>query len=123
MAVFESAHRTADVGSSMDTFLCGQNYGPQLFYGHFFHVHKTAGPRQFYGHFSNPVAKTTKTADLSSIMDTFRLLELIFIRRVHKTAGPRQFYGHIETLVDLGTSMGTELQVLQNCRLTTEKCP
>ena len=23
MAVFESVHRTADVGSSMDTFLCG----------------------------------------------------------------------------------------------------
>ena len=29
-------------------------------------------------------------------MDTFRLLELIFIRSVHKTAGPRQFYGHID---------------------------
>ena len=62
----------------------------------------------FMDTFPTQWAKTTKTADLSSIVDTFRLLELIFIRSVHKTAGPQQFYGHIEKLMALVTSIDTE---------------
>ena len=92
--------RIADLSSFMDTFSM---------------LKKLPDLGSFMNTFPTQYAKTTNTADHSIIMDTFWLLELIFISSVHKTAGPWQFYGHIEKLVDLGTSMDTEFQVSQNC--------
>ena len=76
-----------DLGSSMDTFLCGQNCRTQAVLLAAFHPDRTAGPRQFYGHFSYGVAQN------------------------RQNCGPWQFYGHFSVVC-----YHLNVWRLQNCR-------
>ena len=102
-------HRTANLGSSTDTFLWND---------------RTAGPRQFYGHFSTGrEINHRKTADLGSSTDTFRLSG----KCVRRTAGPQQFCGspiELRTLAVLWTHLifGSVEANIQQCALCLCVC-
>ena len=105
VAVFQSVHKTADLGSFMDTFLvwielrtsavlwtdpitADLSSSMDTFRSLIFFPHRTAYLSSFMDTFrSPPVWWASRTADLSSSMDTFRTQ--------FKNCGPQQFYGHL----------------------------
>ena len=84
VAVFQSVHKTADLGSFMDTFLVWIELRTSAV---LWTDPITADLSSFMDTFrSPPVWWASRTADLSSSMDTFRTQ--------FKNCGPQQFYGH-----------------------------
>ena len=86
MAVFKSVHRTVDLGSSMDTFLCGQNCGPQQCDGHISKLQKLPDLGSFMDTFPTEYTKSTKNTVFEVLVTPLEMCP-------QNCQGP-QFYGH-----------------------------